>query len=110
MALGGGLLLDISSVQQFGLNMAFYILAVLVLKVVWQMDQRNVVLATLVLAALLLSMCYALVAHLAFLSATYIPQWGPMLARITVESILNCCTVAAIVTVMHLRQRGIISS
>lgn len=110
VALAGGLVLDLAAVDQFGFNMAFYILLVLVLKLVWQLDQRNLQLATLLLATAVFTLLYGIVSHAALLGPQYFSVWPRMLARICVEILYNGLIVAVASSVIQLRQRGIISS
>lgn len=111
LALAGGLVLDLmGGPAQFGLNMAFYILTALVLKLVWQLDARNLQATTLVLVTLGFTVLYGLLAHMSLLGIGYIAQWRGMSWRIVVEALWNCVIVALSVSVIQLRQRGIISS
>lgn len=111
VALVGGLVLDMmGGPAQFGLNMAFYILTVLVLKLAMQLDQRNLQATILVLVTLGFTVLYGLLAHMSLLGVGYIAQWRQMTLRIGVEALWNCVIVALSVSVIQLRQRGIISS
>jgi cell shape-determining protein MreD len=111
VALVGGLALDLmAGPEQFGVNMAFYILTVLVLKVVLQFDVRNAQAATLVASTIALTFLYGAVSHLSLVGIGYIAQWWPMLSRILVEALWNGAMIAVGISVIQLRQRGIISS
>lgn len=110
VALAGGLVLDLASIGQFGFNMAFYILLVLVLKLVWQLDQRNLQLPTLLLATAVFTLLYGVVAHTSLLGSQYYSVWPGMLTRIGAEIICNGLIVAIASSIIQLRQRGIISS
>lgn len=111
LAFTGGLVLDILAGQgQFGLNMAFFILVALFLKLVWQLDRSNVQMASLLLAVSVLSLLYGILSHLSLLTPDYVTQWGLMLIRLGCEVLWNCALVALGLSVIQLRQRGIISS
>lgn len=110
-AFAGGLVLDLLAGQgQFGLNMAFFIFVALLLKLVWQLDRSNVQMASLLLITSVLTVLYGLVLHASFLAPDYVAQWRLMLVRLGSEVLFNCVVVALSLSVIQLRQRGIISS
>ena len=111
LAFAGGLVLDLLAGQgQFGFNMAFYILVALFLKLVWQLDRSNVQMASLLLVVSVLSLLYATLSHLSLLAPDYVAQWRLMLIRLGCEVLWNGALVALGLSVIQLRQRGIISS
>ncbi len=111
LALAGGLLLDLmAGPEQFGLNMAFYILTVLILKLVLSLDERNVQAPTLVVVTIGFTLLYGVVSHLSLVGIGYIAQWWPILSRFIAEALWNGALVAFGISVIQLRQRGIISS
>jgi rod shape-determining protein MreD len=111
VAFAGGLILDLLAGQgQFGINMAFFILVALFLKLVWQLDRSNVQMASLLLVTSVLTVMYGLVLHASLLTPDYIAQWQAMSVRLGSEVLFNCAVVALSLSVIQLRQRGIISS
>ncbi len=106
----GGFLFDMMGAQQFGFHMAFYILLALVLKFVWKLDKGNLQSASLLLATLVFTLLYYAVAYVAFLAPQYIAQWRYIVTRLLVEAAYNSLLVAVSISVIQLRQRGIISS
>lgn len=106
----GGFMFDMLNFQQFGFHMAFYILMALVLKLVWKLDKGNLQSASLLLATVIFTLLYSITGHVAFFAPSYIAQWRELLSVFLLETVYNCAIVVLSISVIQLRQRGIISS
>lgn len=108
LAFGGGLALDLLSTQQFGFNMAFFVLLVLILKSALNFSDRTTHLTAVVLSAALATVAYEALLHLGLAQSVAINQWPALFSRTSVQVLYNVVLVTVVGSAIRLGRSGII--